>query len=162
MADVKPGRWGRFTSAMPTPKPDGPLFVLTKISTKLHVAIFRRTGGRVMGNFDGAPLLVLQHRGAKSGQLRNTPIIFLGDGPNLVVVASMGGQEKNPAWFHNLIAHPDAEVEIGADRRPVRARRATQAEAEALWPRLTAMWPAWDTYKTRTDREFPVFVLEPR
>jgi deazaflavin-dependent oxidoreductase (nitroreductase family) len=74
----------------------------------------------------------------------------------------MGGQETNPAWFHNLIAHPDVEVQIGGERRPVRARRATQAEADALWPQLTAMWPAWDTYKTRTDREFPVFFLEPR
>jgi deazaflavin-dependent oxidoreductase (nitroreductase family) len=146
---------------MPTPKPDGPLFVLTKISTKLHVAIFRRTGGRVLGTFDDAPLLVLHSRGAKTGQPRQTPIIYLEDGENLVVVASMGGQEKNPSWFHNLIAHPDVEIEVGRRRRPVHARRATPAEADALWPRLTAMWPAWDDYKTRTDREFPVFFLEP-
>ena len=161
MAGVKKGRWGRFTSAMPTPKPDGPLFFLTKVSTKLHVAIFKGTKGRVMGKFDDAPLLVLHHRGAKTGQPRETPIIYLEDGENLVVVASMGGQEKNPSWVHNLTAHPDVEVQIGSERRPVHARRATQAEADALWPRLTAMWPAWDTYKTRTDREFPVFFLEP-
>jgi deazaflavin-dependent oxidoreductase (nitroreductase family) len=146
---------------MPTPKPGGPLFVLTKISTKVHVAIFKGTKGRVMGKFDDAPLLVLHHRGAKTGQPRETPIIYLEDGPNLVVVASMGGQEKNPSWFHNLIAHPDVEVQIGGERRPVHARRATQAEAAALWPRLNLMWPAWETYKTRTDREFPVFFLEP-
>jgi deazaflavin-dependent oxidoreductase (nitroreductase family) len=147
---------------MPTPKPDGPLFVLTKISTKLHVAIFRTTKGRLMGTFDDAPLLVLHHRGAKTGQPRQTPIIYLEDGANLVVVASMGGQDKNPSWFHNLGAHPDVEVEIRGERRPVTARRATQAEADALWPRLLRMWPAWETYKTRTDREFPVFLLEPR
>lgn len=157
----KKGFWGKFTSAMPTPKPDGPLFFLTKISTKLHVAIFKGTKGRVMGNFDGAPLLVLHHVGAKSGQPRQTPIIYLEDGPNLVVVASMGGQEVNPSWYFNLRAHPDVEVEIRGQRRPVRARLATPAETEPLWPRLTAMWPAWDTYKTRTDREFPVFFLEP-
>jgi deazaflavin-dependent oxidoreductase (nitroreductase family) len=146
---------------MPTPRPDGPLGVLTRIATKTHVAIFKGTKGRVMGNFDGAPLLVLHHRGARSGLPRETPIIYLEDGENLVVVASMGGQEVNPAWYHNLRAHPDVEVQIGGDRRRVHARLASKAEADALWPRLTAMWPAWDTYKTRTDREFPVFFLEP-
>ena len=104
--DGKKGRWGKFTSAMPTPKPDGPLFVLTKISTKLHVAIFQKTKGRVMGTFDAAPLLVLHHRGAKSGQPRQTPVIYLEDGANLVIVASMGGQDKNPSWFHNLQRAP--------------------------------------------------------
>ena len=162
MAGVKKGKWGRFTSTMPTPRPNGPLFALTKVATKLHVAIFRRTKGRLLGTFDEAPLLVLHHRGAKSGLPRETPIIYLEDGPNLVVVASMGGQDRNPSWFHNLRAHPDAEVEIRGRRRPVTARRATAAEADALWPRLSAMWPAWEDYKTRTDREFPVFVLEPR
>ncbi|WP_211210942.1 nitroreductase family deazaflavin-dependent oxidoreductase [Sporichthya polymorpha] len=162
MAGVKKGRWGRFTTAMPTPRPDGPLFVLTKIATKIHVAIFRRTKGRVMGNFDGAPLLVLHHRGAKTGRPRATPVIYLEDGKDLVVVASMGGQDVNPAWYHNLRAHPEIEVDIRGRRRAVRARPATAEEMTALWPRLSRMWPAFEDYKKRTDREFPVFLLEPR
>lgn len=90
-------------------------------------------------------------------------MIYLADGENVVVVASMGGMPKNPAWFHNLTAWPDqVEIDVCGGRRAVTARRATPAEADALWPRLTEIWPAWDTYKTRTDRDFPVMILEPR
>lgn len=162
MAGVKKGRWGRFTAAMPTPRPHGSLFFLTKLMTRTHVAIYRRTKGRLMGKFDAAPLLVLHHRGAKTGQPRRTPIIYLEDGANLVVVASMGGQDVNPAWYFNLRANPDVEVEIRGARRPVRARAATADETARLWPELSTMWPAFEDYKKRTDREFPVFVLEPR
>lgn len=156
------GFFGRLTTAVRAPTDSSRAWFLVRAATGLHAAIFRASRGRLLNRFDDAPLLVLHHRGAKSGTLRTTPLIYLEDGQNLVIVASMGGQPKNPAWYHNLRAHPQIEIDVGGRRRRVTARLATQAEAERLWPRLSAMWPAWEDYKTRTDREFPVFVLEPR
>jgi deazaflavin-dependent oxidoreductase (nitroreductase family) len=90
-------------------------------------------------------------------------MIYLADGERMVVVASHGGQAKHPAWYHNLRARPDAaEVEIQGRRTLVCARQATPPEAADLWPRLLGMWPAWETYMSRTDRRFPVMILEPR
>jgi deazaflavin-dependent oxidoreductase (nitroreductase family) len=83
------------------------------------------------------------------------------DGENFVIVASIGGNPKNPAWYHNLVAHPDTEIDVPGGRR-VRARQATREEAAELWPRLTENYPPFKTYVTRTDREFPVMILEPR
>ena len=156
------GFYGRLTAAVKAPTDASRAWVLVRAATGLHAAVFRASGGRLMSRFDGAPLLVLHHRGARTGEPRSTPLIHLRDGENVVVVASMGGQPKNPAWYHNLRAHPEVEIELGGRRRPVSARLATPEEAARLWPRLSAMWPAWEDYKTRTEREFPVFVLEPR
>jgi deazaflavin-dependent oxidoreductase (nitroreductase family) len=156
------GLWGRLTSTFKPPTADSRLWAVERAVTNLHVWIFQRTNGRVLGAFDGAPLLILHHRGARTGLPRRTPMIYLPDGENLVVVASMGGQPKHPAWYHNLRAHPDVEADVRGGRRALRARRATDAEAAALWPRLSAMWPAWDVYKTRTARTFPVVICEPR
>lgn len=164
MAGVTPkGPWGRFTAAFPPPKPGGLAWKVENRVTDLHVAIFRATRGRVLGTFDGAPLLVLHHTGARSGVRRTTPMIYLPDGEDAVVVASMGGNPRNPAWFHNLLAHPDdVEIEVRGGRRAVTARRASPEEADALWPRLLELWPAWKTYMERTERTFPVMVLAPR
>jgi deazaflavin-dependent oxidoreductase (nitroreductase family) len=112
---------------------------------------------------DGAPVLVLHTIGAKSGERRQSPTIYIPDGENLVVVASIGGNPKNPAWYHNLRTNPDdVEVDVRGHRRPVRARQATREEATALWPRLFETYPPFKTYMARTDREFPVLILEPR
>lgn len=157
-----PNVWGTLTSKVPAPKPGTPLWrALNGVGT-LNVKLFRWTGGRVGGSFDGAPLLVLHHKGAKSGTWRETPVIHLADGDRYVIVASIGGNPHNPAWYHNLRANPDVEVEVRGGRRAVRARQASREEADALWPRLEAMWPAWREYKARTEREFPVMLLEPR
>jgi deazaflavin-dependent oxidoreductase (nitroreductase family) len=130
--------------------------------TALHVRIFRASRGRLLASFDGAPLCVLHHRGARTGVPRETPMIHLPDGERSVIVASMGGNPRNPAWYHNLRAHPDVEIETARGRARVRAREATPEEAAAYWPRLLELWPAWETYMTRTTRTFPVIVLEPR
>jgi deazaflavin-dependent oxidoreductase (nitroreductase family) len=131
--------------------------------TRMHVRIFQRTGGRVGGTLDGAPLLVLHHTGATSGARRQSPAIHVRDGENLVIVASLLGAPKNPAWYHNLRAHPDdVEVDLRGGRRRVRARQATREEAAELWPRLLQTYPPFQTYSTRTDRELPVMILEPR
>lgn len=157
------GIWGWITATFPPPKPGGLGWKIERGVTALHVWIFQRSRGRILGKFDGAPLLVLHTTGAKSGLRRHTPMIHLDTGNTLVVVASIGGNPKNPAWYHNLRAHPkDVEVDVRGGRRRVTARQASRDEAAELWPRLETLWPAWKTYKTRTDREFPVMILEPR
>jgi deazaflavin-dependent oxidoreductase (nitroreductase family) len=156
------GFWGWLTATFVVPKPGSALWRVENAVNDLHVWIFQRSRGRVLGTFDGAPLLVLHTRGAKTGRPRQSPMIYLRDDERIVVVASIGGNPRNPGWYHNLRADPDAEVEIAGGRRQVRARQATAEEAAALWPRLHDMWPAWQTYKTRTDREFPVMILERR
>ncbi|PQM48039.1 nitroreductase family deazaflavin-dependent oxidoreductase [Mycobacterium talmoniae] len=157
------GVWGWITATFPPAKPGGRGWRLEQAVTRTHVRVFQRTRGRLLGSFDGAPLLILNHTGAKTGQRRKSPMIYLPNGEDLVVVASIGGNPKNPAWYHNLLAHPnDVEVDVRGGRRRVHARQATDQEAEQLWPRLIEMWPAWQTYMTRTDRRFPVMILEPR
>ena len=156
------GPFGWLTSTFPAPKPGGVAWKVENWVTGAHVWIFKKSGGRILGNFDGAPLCVLHHRGAKTGTPRQTPMIHLVDGDRAVIVASIGGNPKNPAWYHNLKANPDIELESRAGRRQMRAREASGEEADELWPRLLEMWPAWADYMERTDRVFPVMILEPR
>jgi deazaflavin-dependent oxidoreductase (nitroreductase family) len=128
-----------------------------------HAALYRATGGLVGGKLPGVPaLLLLDHRGARSGSLRTTPLVYMPDGENLVVVASKGGHPRNPGWLYNLRAHPDTEVQVGRRRRPVRAREAGPEERRRLWPKAAEYNPLWDRYRQRTDREIPLVLLEPR
>jgi deazaflavin-dependent oxidoreductase (nitroreductase family) len=157
------GPAGWISATVKAPKPGSLAWKLNTVVTRMHVRIFQRTGGRIGGTLDGAPLLVLHHTGAKTGARRQSPAIHMRDGENLVVVASLLGAPNNPAWYHNLRAHPDdVEVDVRGGRRRVRARRATRAEADELWPRLLETDPPFETYATRTDRELPVMILEPR
>jgi deazaflavin-dependent oxidoreductase (nitroreductase family) len=130
---------------------------------RVNVAVFRATKGRVGGRLKQLPILLLHHVGRKSGQSRVSPVLYLADGDKLVIVASKGGTDKNPAWFHNLVATPETEVELkGGERRRVRARRATGTEREAYWPRLVEGYRDYADYQRHTDRVIPVVVLEPR
>ena len=154
---------GWVSSKVPLPKPGTLGWKINGLLTRMHARILRRTRGRIGGTFDGAPLLVLHSTGAKTGERRANPTIYLPDGDNFVIVASIGGTPKNPAWYHNLRTNPDdVEVDLRGERRAVRARQASPDEAEALWPRLFATYPPFRTYMTRTEREFPVMILEPR
>lgn len=157
------GLSGRISATIPPPKRGGLAWKLNTAMTRVHVRVFQCTRGRVGGTLDGAPLLILHHTGAKSGVRRQSPAIHMRDGENLVIVASLLGSPKNPAWYHNLRAHPDeVEVDVRGGRRAVRARQATRAETATLWPRLFATYPPFQTYATRTERELPVMILEPR
>jgi deazaflavin-dependent oxidoreductase (nitroreductase family) len=157
------GLSGWMSTKVRAPKPGTLVWKLNTAVTRLHVRLFQASGGRVGGTLDGAPLLVLHHRGAKSGARRQSPLVHMRNGEDLVIVASLLGSPKNPAWYHNLRAHPDdVEVDVRGGRRTVRARQATQDEAAELWPRLVQTYPPFANYTTRTDREFPVMVLEPR
>jgi deazaflavin-dependent oxidoreductase (nitroreductase family) len=128
-----------------------------------HALIYRATNGLVGHRFPGTPpMLLLDHVGAKSGTRRTTALVYVRDGRDLVLVASKGGHPRHPAWFHNLRAHPDVTVQIGGERRDVRARVATPEERERLWPKAVATYSGYRGYQARTEREIPLVILEPR
>ena len=128
-----------------------------------HTAIYKWSGGRIGHKVPGLPpMLLLDHVGAKSGQARTSPLLYVLDGRNVVLVASKGGYPRNPAWFHNLMANPDTEVQIGTERRRVRARLARPEERPRLWRKAAEAYPSYDDYQERTEREIPLVVLEPR
>jgi F420H(2)-dependent quinone reductase len=128
-----------------------------------HAFVYRASHGLVGHRFPGSPpMLLLDHVGAKSGRPRTTPLVYAVDGENLVIVASKGGYPKNPAWFHNLKAHPDVTVQVGSRRRPVRARVARAKERTRLWPLVVDVYGGYEDYRRRTDREIPLVILEPR
>ena len=148
---------------MPKPPPSSsPYWKLHRLLPRINEVLFRRTRGRVGGKFLGAPVLLLDHVGRKSGQARTNPLIYLDDAPRLVVVASKGGTDTHPAWFHNLMAMETTEVELpGGDRRRVRPRVAEGDERAVLWERLVAVYRPYANYATYTERRIPVVVLEP-
>jgi deazaflavin-dependent oxidoreductase (nitroreductase family) len=130
---------------------------------KGHAVVYRATGGLVGHRFPGAPpMLLLDHVGAKSGVKRTSPLVYVQDGEDIVLVASKGGHPKHPAWFHNLRAYPDVTVQVGSKRRPVRARVANAQERKRLWPKAVKTYSGYAGYQERTDREIPLVILEPR
>lgn len=129
----------------------------------LHTQAYRLTGGVVGHRFPGSPpMLLLDHVGARSGVERTIPLVYVEDGDDVVLVASKGGYPKNPAWYHNLRANPDTTVQIGRERRPVRARVAGPEERERLWPKAVATYSGYRDYQERTERQIPLVILEPR
>ena len=108
----------------------------------------------------GVYTLLLTTRGRRSGQRRRTALIYGRDGDRYVVVASVGGSPRHPAWYLNLTEHPEVEVQVGPDRFPARARTATPEEKPRLWSLMTSIWPAYEGYQRKTRREIPVVVLE--
>ncbi|SFJ23099.1 deazaflavin-dependent oxidoreductase, nitroreductase family [Nocardioides psychrotolerans] len=140
-----------------------------KHMARAQVKVFTLTGGRIgskwrigAGFRKPVPTLLLDHVGRKSGTLFRTPLLYLLDGPNVVVVASQGGLPQNPQWYPNLVASPDTTVQIRTEKRSVRAHPASPEERAALWPRLVELYADFEVYQECTDREIPVVVLEPR
>lgn len=125
-----------------------------------HVARYRETGGKEGHDWQGTQCLILTTTGASSGQERDAPLIYGEDGDKLVVVASKGGAPEHPAWYKNLKAHPQVNVQVWADRFDATARDATAEERAALWSLMTKEWPAYDEYQQKTEREIPVVVIE--
>jgi deazaflavin-dependent oxidoreductase (nitroreductase family) len=129
----------------------------------VHVAAYRLTGGLIGHQLPGSPpMLLLEHTGARTGQSRTTPLVYVADGPDIVIVASKGGHPRDPAWLHNLRANPDATIQVGRERRAVHARVATPDERRRLWPKALATYPGYRGYQERTEREIPLVILEPR
>jgi deazaflavin-dependent oxidoreductase (nitroreductase family) len=124
------------------------------------IAEFRENGGKVGGPFEGAPMVLVHHRGARTGTERTTPLMYLHDGDDIVIFASKAGAPDNPDWFHNLRANPETTVEVGTETVAVRARVAEGGERDDLWSRQKAAYPQFQGYEDATDRVIPVVVLE--
>ena len=126
-----------------------------------HVRRYRETGGKV-GHIwrEGAPILLLTTRGRRSGKPRTAPLIYARDGDRYVIVASKGGAPEHPGWYLNLEQTPDVELQVEDEVFAARARTASGEERERLWRRANEVWPHYDEYARKTDREIPVVVLE--
>ncbi|MCA1982062.1 nitroreductase/quinone reductase family protein [Nocardioides nematodiphilus] len=143
---------------------------LIKYGAKANTAIFRATKGRLGATWrisagwrNPVPILLLEHVGRTSGKRFTAPLVYLEDGPRLIVVASQGGLPTHPQWFRNVQVTPDTAVILkGEGRRQVRARVASAEEKAELWPRMVALYADFDTYQGWTDREIPIVILDPR
>lgn len=140
-----------------------------KYMAKAQVKVFKLTRGRVgskwrigAGFRKPVPTLLLDHVGRKSGTLFTTPLLYLRDGADVVVVGSQGGLPKNPQWYPNLVAHPDTRIQVKGEVRDVRARTAGEGERARLWPLLVELYADFDVYAQCADRQIPIVVLEPR
>jgi deazaflavin-dependent oxidoreductase (nitroreductase family) len=122
---------------------------------------FRANQGRVGGQFEGAPLLLLHHKGAKSGTERVNPMMYQRVRGSYAVFASKAGADTNPDWYHNLRAHPDASIETGTDIVAVRARELGPEERDPIWQTQKERYPGFAEYEQRTTRTIPVMLLEP-
>ena len=133
---------------------------MTDFNTQV-IEEFRANGGKVGGNFEGAPLLLLHTTGARSGQERVNPMMYRELPGGYAVFASKGGAPDNPDWFHNLVANPRVRAEIGAGTVELVARVTSGAEREQIWTAWKAAYPGFAEYERSTTREIPVVVLEP-
>ncbi|MDQ3897388.1 MAG: nitroreductase family deazaflavin-dependent oxidoreductase [Actinomycetota bacterium] len=131
--------------------------------TALHHAIFRMSGGRLLGRAGGMPVVILTTVGHRTGRKRRTMLTApLVDGERVVLVASYGGHRHNPHWFQNLLVHPEVGLTMGgAAERRMRARVAGREERADLWPRVVGAYPGYARYQQRTDRRIPLVILEP-
>lgn len=121
---------------------------------------FRTNGGKVGGPFEGAPLLLLTTTGAKSGKHHTSPVMYLPDGGRLFIFASKAGAPTNPDWYHNLVAHPDATVEVGTETFAVKATVTSGEERDRLYAQQAKLYPGFADYQTKTTRKIPVVALE--
>jgi deazaflavin-dependent oxidoreductase (nitroreductase family) len=127
-----------------------------------HVRVYRETNGERGYTWRGATILLLTTTGRRSGEERTTPLIYRSDGDRFVVVGSKGGWKANPIWYENLVANPDATIEVKGEMIPVRASAAEGEERARLWSLMTEVWPDYDSYQLRTERQIPVVVLSRR
>jgi deazaflavin-dependent oxidoreductase (nitroreductase family) len=134
-----------------------------KAMSRAHRMVLRVTGGRVLSSPLGMPAVELHTVGRNSGRSRSTmltaPVI---DGERVVLIASKGGDDRDPDWYRNLMAHPEIELTMAGRRRPMLARRASAAEKAELWPRVVAAYKGYGTYQSRTQRDIPLVICEPR
>ena len=141
-----------MSDAAPTPDPND-------FNAKI-IAEFRANGGKVAGQFEGAPMVLLHTVGARSGEERVNPLVYQADGDRIAIFGSKAGAPTHPAWYHNLLANPDVTVELGPDTVPMRARVAEPDERERIWSRQKEIMPGFADYEANTTRVIPVVFLE--
>jgi F420H(2)-dependent quinone reductase len=125
------------------------------------VDLYESTDGAEGNTLQGRPIIILTTTGAKTGKVRKTPLMRIEHDGSYAVVASLAGAPKNPVWYHNIVAHPEVELQDGATRKKYVAHEASGEEKAQWWARATQTWPDYDTYQTKTDRQIPLFVLSP-
>jgi F420H(2)-dependent quinone reductase len=158
MARPEAGSRSQVTDALSsgTLAPVNPLF---RLFVKAHVWVYRSSRGKRGATVGGMPVLLLTTRGRKTGKTRVVPVVPYVEGENTYVIASMGGQPQHPAWFFNLEAHPDVDVQIGEDRWRARAEVLSPDERARVWPKITAKFPNFGEYQKKTTRVIPVVRL---
>jgi deazaflavin-dependent oxidoreductase (nitroreductase family) len=134
---------------------------LARAGSILHTQVYRRSGGKVGAKVGKTTMMLLVTTGRRSGQPRTTPLNCIGDGDRYLAVASYGGDDRDPQWFKNLQANPDATIQVGAATIPVRASVATPEEKAVLWPKVVAAYKGYDGYQRKTSRPIPVVILTP-
>ncbi len=140
---------------------DRTLRLVEKTFVTGHNSLYRRTGGKIGTRFRGAPILLLTTTGRKTGKARTTPLMYFARGDRLVVVASNGGAARMPTWYLNLTANPTVDVQLGPHTRRMTARDATPSEHTQLWPRMVDVYRLYETYQSKTARQFPIVILSP-
>ena len=138
-----------------------PSRTLIRCVSATHRFWYRLTGGAIGGKLGKAPMLLLTTTGRKSGRRRTTPLLYLADGENMVVIASNGGSDRDPGWWVNLKHNPRAEVQVRRARKTVTAEKASAEEKGRLWPLITDMYGGYEGYQRRTTRDIPVVILKP-
>jgi deazaflavin-dependent oxidoreductase (nitroreductase family) len=137
----------------------GPARLALKLGSGAHAGVYRATGGKLFGRMGKSPILLLNTVGRKSGRKRTSPLLYVVDSENFVVIASKGGAPTHPAWYLNLRANPDATVEVGDREVRVRAEEADSEEKARLWQKMVEMYPTYDDYQEKTEREIPLLIL---
>lgn len=135
--------------------------LLAKVVTRVHSEVYRRTGGKFAGKAGKTQFLLLTTTGRKSGEPRTTPLNYLAAGDRFVVVASYGGDDRDPQWLQNLRANPQAKIQVGTDTHTVRAAIADDDERARYWPKMVEMYPGYDKYQSKTARQIPIVILTP-
>jgi deazaflavin-dependent oxidoreductase (nitroreductase family) len=138
-----------------------PTNLALKLGSSVHAGVYRATGGKLFGRMGKSPILLLNTVGRKSGKKRATPLLYVMDGEDFVLIASKGGAPTHPAWYLNLMANPDVTVEVGDREVHVRAEEVRGEEKTRLWQRMVEMYPTYDDYQTKTEREIPLLILHP-
>lgn len=134
---------------------------IMKPVSALNRWLYRMSGGKVMGTLGGGRVCLVTMTGRKTGKKRVIPLMYTLRGEDVILVASRGGTPTSPAWYHNLIANPEAEIEVGRDKRRYRVRQASDAEKAELWPLVVGTYKDFDLYQNRTERNIPVFICTP-
>jgi deazaflavin-dependent oxidoreductase (nitroreductase family) len=132
---------------------------LARVTTAVHRELYRRTGGKVGGKIGPTTMGIVTTTGRKSGQPRTTMLNVMPDGDRWLLVASYGGDDRDPQWFKNLQANPEATLQLGTDSFPVQATVATDDEKKALWPKVVAAYKGYENYQRKTSRDIPVVIL---
>jgi deazaflavin-dependent oxidoreductase (nitroreductase family) len=139
----------------------GPARLALKLGSGAHAEVYRATGGKLFGRIGKSPILLLNTVGRKSGRKRTSPLLYVMDGEDFVIIASKGGAPTHPAWYLNLKANPDATVEVGDREVRVKAQEVDSEEKVRLWQKMVEMYSAYDDYQSKTKREIPLLLLRP-